>query len=628
MSAVMRDNPLVAFLASYGPSASSDALADEHVQVAVARHGVPPIEVPAPKLTETADALLGNAPTSVILTGTAGDGKTYHIRKFFLDLAGGAPSEWPGTGGILSISLDGRPLRIIRDLSQLTDAAKAQEIEGVTRCLLGEDRDTLYLVAANDGQLLKFWRDAQDRADGNSERKARYEAVLTALTDMLHRDLEVSEEGSLRVRLLNLSRTVTGETIDAVLDGILSHEMWESGCAGCPQMTPGANACPIRLNRDLLQGKNPDGADTFRRRLKAAIRIAALNDQHVPIRQILVLTVNVLLGDSKRKDRPLLGCSEARCRAKAGDYRHVNPFNNAVGLNIRPEKRRALTVFSALESFGVGYETNTPMDNLLLDSAPADVAAVLERREPVYGARLFDKRLRAYKTGAEAPTNSESFMAALEAQRRRLFFLMDESDGGGCLSPWQLTIFHHAGDYLDFADALSAVRAPDASFAETVMKRLVKGINRTLTGMMVDETERVWLARSIGRAEGASGRFTTLTPVERRGPSSQRLSASIDRATGRPRLQVALRMTEVPLICASLELRPLLFEYLMRVADGSLPSSFSRQCQQEVRHFALTASSFIQQCQQRFSPEDGDAQQIRILSVTRDGSIAGRDVGA
>ncbi|BBF94352.1 hypothetical protein BLTE_30370 [Blastochloris tepida] len=624
----MTENPLVAFLASYGPSPSSDALADEHVQAAVARHGVPPIEAPAPKLAAMKNALLGDNPTSVILTGTAGDGKTYHIRKFFLDLAGGDPSEWPGNGGILSMRLGGRPLRIIRDLSQLTDAAKAQEIEGVTRCLLGEDQDTLYLVAANDGQLLKFWRDARDNAGGGSERMARYEAVLTALTDMLHRDLETSEEGSLRVRLLNLSRAVTGETIDAVLDGILAHKMWESGCEGCPQMTEGANPCPIQMNRKLLQGKKPDGADTFRRRLKAAIRIAALNDQHVPIRQILILAVNILLGDTKRKDRPLLNCSEARRRAKEGDYSHVNPFNNAVGLNVRPEKRRALTVFSAFESFGIGYETNTPMDNLLLDGAPADLAAALEARDKIYGARLFDKRLRAYKAGTEASADGERFMAALEAQRRRLFFLMDGSDDGGRLSPWHLTIFHHAGDYLAFADALSNAGEPDASAAETITKRLVKGINRTLTGMMVDETERVWLARSIGRAEGASGRFTTLPPVDRRGASSQRLSASIDRATGRPRLQVALRMTEKPLVCASLELRPLLFEYLMRVADGSLPSSFSRQCQQEVRHFALTASSFIQQYQQRFSPEDGDAQQIRILSVMRDGSIAGRDIGA
>jgi hypothetical protein len=621
----MTDNPLVAFLASYGPSAASDALADEHVQAAVSKHGVRPIEAPAPKLAAMSEALLADEPTSVILTGTAGDGKTYHIRKFFLDAAGGDAATWPGKDGILTMELRGRPLRIIRDLSQLTDAAKAQEIEGVTRCLLGEDRDTLYLVAANDGQLLKFWRDAHDRAETGSERMARYNAVLTALTDMLHRDREDPEDGSLRVRLLNLSRTVTGETLDAVLDGILAHEAWEAGCAGCPQTAQGAASCPIRVNRALLQGKGPDGSDAFRQRLKASIRVAALNDQHVPIRQILVLAVNVLLGDHKRKDRPLMGCSDARRRAREGEYRYTNPFSNAVGRNVRPDKRRALTVFSALETFGIGHETNTPLDNLLLDSVPDTVASKLEKRDPVYGTSIFEKRLNAYKTGSEAAPNGESFMGALEAQRRRLFFLMDEPDRGGPLSPWRLTIFHHAGEYLAFADALGADKPTDASFVEAVIKRLVKGINRTLTGMMVEETERVWLARSVGRAEGARGKFTTLPPVERRGVSPQRLLASVDRTTGRPRLQVVFRSLGQPdLVSASLELRPLLFEYLMRVADGSLPSSFSRQCQQEVRHFALTASSSIQD---RYAMDDGEAQQIRILSVMRDGAIAGRDIG-
>jgi hypothetical protein len=622
----MTENPLVSFLASYGPSASSDALADEHVQTAVARHGVRAIEAPAPKLAAMREALLSDNPRSVVLTGTAGDGKTYHIRRFFLDEAGGKQAEWPGKGGILDVTVHGRQLRIIRDLSQLTDTAKAEEIEGVTRTLLGERSDTLYLVAANDGQLLKFWRDARDRAEPGSERHRRYDTVLVALSAMLHRDLEEPTDGLLRLRLLNLSRTATGQTLDDVLDRILGHEAWNSGCANCPQAAPGANPCPIRTNRALLQGTGPDGSDAFRRRIKAAIRTAALNDQHVPIRQILVLAVNILLGDSKKKDRPLLTCNEARRRARDAEYRYCNPFNNALGLNVRPEKRRSLTVFSALETFGIGHETNTPLDNLLLEGAPAAVAASLERRDRVYGASLFEQRLRAYKTGTDLAVNGDSFQAAMESQRRRLFFLLDEHDNAGPLSPWQLTIFHHGGQYLRFADALAAGPQREVSFREGVLKQLVKGINRTLTGMMTEETERVWLARAIGRAEGASGRFSMLQPIERRGITLQRLIAALDPATGRPRLCVTLRMPGVPSTeSAPLELRPLLFEYLMRVADGSLPSSFSRQCQQEVRHFALAASSFLHEC---LEVDDRDSLQIRILSVGKDGGISGRDIGA
>lgn len=622
---MMKDNPLVAFLASYGPSAASDSLADEHVQTAVARHGVRAIEAPAPKLDTMKEALLGDDPCSVILTGTAGDGKTYHIRRFFIDAASGDPKQWPGKEGVLRTSLRGRPLRIIRDLSQLTDTAKAEEIEGVTRSLLGEDSQTLYLVAANDGQLLKFWRDACEREEQGAPRRTRYEAVLRTLTDMLHRDREAPEDGKLRVRLLNLSRTVTGETLDAVLDSILKHEAWDSGCTQCPQAQSTTSPCPIRLNRALLMGAGPDGSDAFRRRLKQAIRIAALNDQHVPIRQILIMAVNILLGDSKKRDRPMLTCGEARKRAKDGEYARTNPFGNAVGLNVRPERRRALTVFSALETFGVGSETNTALDNLLMDRMPADTAAKLEVRDPIYGDPLFRQRLRQYRDGTEAAAGVNGFAAALEAQRRRLFFLMDEPEGAGQLSPWRLTIYHHAGEYLAFAQALVASPPLDPALVDTITGKLVKGINRTLTGMMVEETQRVWLARSIGRSDGASGRFTSLEAIPRKSATPQRLTAALDPATARPRLQVVLRTPGRPdLTSAPLELRPLLFEYLMRVADGSLPSSFSRQCQQEVRHFALAASSFVEN---QFARDETEYLPILILSVGRDGQIQSRDIG-
>ena len=43
----------------------------------------------------------------------------------------------------------------------------------------------------------------------------------------------------------------------------------------------------------------------------------------------------------------------------------------------------------------------------------------------------------------------------------------------------------------------------------------------------------------------------------------------------------------------SLDLRPILFEYLVRVANGSLPSSFSRQCHQETRRFATLLTQHV-----------------------------------
>jgi hypothetical protein len=91
----------------------------------------------------------------------------------------------------------------------------------------------------------------------------------------------------------------------------------------------------------------------------------------------------------------------------------------------------------------------------------------------------------------------------------------------------------------------------------------------------------------------------------------------------RPQISISHRVHAKAVSASTLlDLRPLLFEYLMRVADGSLPSSFSRQCQQEVRHFALAASAFVESF--LFVEED---RPVQILSVTKDGAVSAREIG-
>ena len=72
--------------------------------------------------------------------------------------------------------------------------------------------------------------------------------------------------------------------------------------------------------------------------------------------------------------------------------------------------------------------------------------------------------------------------------------------------------------------------------------------------------------------------------------------------------------TEMP----RLDLRPLLFEYLMRVANGSLPASFSRQCHQEIRHYALDATAAIRAIH---VDEEPGPETVRMLSLGMQGEV-------
>ena len=127
---------------------------DETIQRALRRLKIEPLVLPAQFL----DALLGNFksddPHTEILTGTAGDGKTYHSREVWTAL-GGSATDWDRGDKIQTLALGARQFVIIKDLSEL----KADEGAGVLERMADDVTDAkpsrIYLIAANHGQLLE-----------------------------------------------------------------------------------------------------------------------------------------------------------------------------------------------------------------------------------------------------------------------------------------------------------------------------------------------------------------------------------------------------------------------------------------------------------------------------------------
>ena len=80
------------------------------------------------------------APISVILTGTAGDGKTYTARKLVEALAG-SNAMWKNTQKIFDLlvpSRSNRRIRFIKDLSELNEHDKNEIYPSIRTSLLGE----------------------------------------------------------------------------------------------------------------------------------------------------------------------------------------------------------------------------------------------------------------------------------------------------------------------------------------------------------------------------------------------------------------------------------------------------------------------------------------------------------
>lgn len=565
-------NNLISFLRHYGPIPAGDNMYDELIHTEIERHVIEPvIHINPAKLDEVKENFTSLEPCNVILTGTAGDGKTFHCRQVWMAL-GGNPEEWSQGDKIVSLKLPAsdRTLTIVKDLSELTQEEKNRAVERLANAVSNENSDDVFLVAANDGQLLASWRDWSD-SQGEDAHK-----VFKKIENMLIEEL--SRDDDLQLVLYNLSHLDASKHFQELVEQVVEHPQW-SQCDGCELLhSDGTTICPIRINRERL--RNGDSKSMFRDRLGALMRLARANRMHIPIRDLLLLAVNILLGD-RQSGRVLLTCRTAKNRAEKENYRLTNPYANVFGMNLSDRQRQQYQVFNVLEAFGIGRETDNKFDNLLIygpyeGSKPY---AKLVSADEYYGARAYERYLQDYLEGERE--DIEEFMQALSRQRQRLFFTLPADSESSALDPWCLTVYRASGQYLEFVGSLK-----NGQEISRITELLVQGLNRTFCGMMIDEGAELYLASSGGDGRG---RIASILNYEL--PTSRRrrdpyLDFALDENGTIPCLRIVDPANKDEII-DSLPLQLTHFEYLIRVARGSLPASFSRQCNEDFLDFKL-----------------------------------------
>ena len=123
----------VRFLRSYGPTPNNLTMFDEYVSGALGRAKVRPISLSTPLLDAMVKHIESKVPGSMLIAGTAGDGKTYHCRALWTRI-GGDPKAWAAKGNVKEHRLaDGRLAVFIKDLSEFRRrerpaAAAAREV--------------------------------------------------------------------------------------------------------------------------------------------------------------------------------------------------------------------------------------------------------------------------------------------------------------------------------------------------------------------------------------------------------------------------------------------------------------------------------------------------------------------
>ena len=598
------------FLRHYGPIDRNDNMYDETILRSARRSGVRPIQFAHPIEDDVLRCMAGDSGKghSVILTGTAGDGKTHLCRQAWRVL-GGNETEWDSDNPHLTCKAGPCKVHFIRDLSAWApqhttrwNPARGALLTRMCEGFFDGNKNERFLIAANDGQLV----DALDRLDTTPA----VEKARRLVEDLLVEDRQ--ERSGVYLRMFNLSRTSSSALFDLSLDAFLEHPGWQdlrNSIQG--ENDPFGEKSPIRWNYELL------GSPLLRSRLRALLELCDRNGLHVPIRQILILLANAVLGHPDVQGQLMLPSDVSKIITDGTAYK-ASIYSNIFGGNLSENRRSAITIFDYLERFQIGYETSNRVDNILIfGENDQHLGAYFDEfvaSDKHYGAdEMFYAAKRAYVEGGDEDSeNAPAFLEMLVKQRQALFFKIPW-DRAEEVRLWELTVFKYAGEYLE--GVISVLRKGE-SVRRPILSRLVVGLNRVFTGMLVNSERELLLASSGNYSQARVSRIL----VERIAvdPSKgEKVVLRYDADTGK----VLLTTYFAPDILEDFEMNLTRFEYLSRIAlEGALPASFSKECYEDLLALKSRLIAAFMKRQSGETSQESQAIGLRILLLTDQGA--------
>ena len=615
------------FLRHYGPIPRNDNMYDETIQRSARRQKIAPIEFQHPmqdRVLQCFDKRV-TEPVSVILTGTAGDGKTHLCRQVWKEL-NGDDKEWASDNPHLTLEFSypkdrttwptsedpslysSVKIHFIRDLSGWApqggaewEPAKQDLLLAFCRSILAPDGSEVFLIAANDGTLLESWRKLR-QTDEVKKARDLFEDLLVK---------ERHEQAGIRLKFFNLSRTDSAELFDRALKAFLCHPGWDElrGKSTGEDDLFGPR-CPIRHNLELLE------TDLVRDRLRSLLELCDHNGLHIPIRQILLLLTNAVLGHPDVKDHLMTAADVPRVIA-GGTISKASVYNNIFGGNLPELRRLDVTVFDYLERFQIGHETSNRVDNILIfGEGDEHLGPYFEKyiaSDAFYGADArFYAAKQSYIEGTdESGEQSQEFLQLLTGQRRALFFKIEPGREEE-LSLWELTVFKFAGEYLDVVINTLKQGAP---VRRPIVSRLIKGLNRVFTGMLINSDRELFLATSGNNSQAKVSRIL----VERVSvdPSKgEKVSLTYDTSAE----NVLLSVYFSPDLRVDFNLTLIRYEFLSRIAmEGALPASFSKECYEDLLALKSQLISAHAKRQQKDGVVPGLTVRLGLLALTEQG---------
>ena len=605
----------VKFIRQYGPIPKNESAFEEHIKKAAKRAGVRPVQFEHPLLNEVLACFnVGINIRSVVLTGHAGDGKTHLCHRILTSLGGDERWDDSGDPYIQHKLSDGTILHVIRDLSAWVpskgcewDREKLELLIGFSKAIHTESSKELFLIAGNDGQLIETW-------------KRLPQHVYVQQTSLLFEELLVEDKqqrDGIALSFFNMSRSSSAVLFDSCISAFLSHPGWDlcfADSASRNRIEYGSES-PIYINYTRL--KDP----IFQSRLRDLFELCDYNHVHIPIREILALLSNAVLGHPEATDRLMLPADVSRI-IRENKVADASIYDNIFGMNLSVYRRESIGVFSALARFRIGEETSNRIDNLLIygdsDESLQSYFSKYLGCDLVYGAsKAYKNAQNEYVEGFEEDDDrSYQFLAMLASQRRALFFKIIDEDVNE-LKLWNLTVFSYAGEYL--SKVIYSLREKRGAVDRDIVGRLVRGLNRVFAGMLVNSDRELFLGSSLN-ASGARVSRVFEENISVRPKNGQ--FVRIEWQERGPILSVSLSSNHREYLFLNL----VRYEFLSRVAAGALPSSFSKECYEDVMSFKSKLLKRLNIRRREEDYQDSDQHIFQRMILDDNGNPTPREI--
>jgi hypothetical protein len=415
---------------------------------------------------------------AVILTGNAGDGKTYLCKEIFLSLTG---RPLPNAS-IHHAKYGSRNLCVIKDASEV-DAGDLKKVFSAIENRLASTNSTghtagdIYIIAGNEGKV-------SDVLYKNKFQKLQklFSTALRAVYDDEREAIEKKEPDILWFKIINFNwRALTHrKAFDSIVNAFVNEKNWESSCTECPHSVD----CPIYFNVRMLRHSE------VKERTRVVFNFFRCLEGHFTLRELFSALSYIITGN-------LNCCKITEVTSKNSQFHYTfynNMFSrNSKGEEILPPQDRLLKEF---QKYDPAYAPLTNVNkwvreyiHSLKNKSDAGIKRLETDLQWIY---------KSIKKEKEKNKEQDINLPIYDAVKRRVFFLPSQFFWGDDLDKeihemlnFPFECFLPFPSYREFDEFINRDTGKNNSINKQIRETIIKGLN--LLANRYDKEADLWL---------------------------------------------------------------------------------------------------------------------------------------